>query len=438
MNNQSDRSTTGPIRTVAVILFAAMLLLFAVGIVRADTTIVVNSTIDRIANDGECTLREAVRAANADKESGPDAGECAAGVAADTIVLPPGVYLLDRSDNGKEDAAATGDLDITSEITIVAEGPGLSVIEAEAGFADRLIHVLENGSLNLQGVTLRGAQTADQGAGVYNAGELILRNVTITGNNAGSEGGAIFSAAGATLEVANSTISANQSLSSGGAIFDAGSSINLSFVTLADNDAPSGAVIAGSGEGLTFASSIMIGNESTDGSVDCAIDAGTSGGYNLLSAGSVCPSVESDRFVDHKVLFSDVLAPLALNGGASQTHALLPGSPAIDSGPPAPCAEQFDQRGIERPGGAACDAGSYEDPDPIQVGPIFTVNTGDDVEDGACSYRHCSLREAILAANARANDPEAVDEIHFALPTVNGANEMIQPSTALPAVEDPV
>ena len=52
------------------------------------------------------------------------------------------------------------------------------------------------------------------------------------------------------------------------------------------------------------------------------------------------------------------LGPLANNGGPTDTHALLTGSPGIDKGG-APC-PATDQRGISRPRGAACDAGAYE------------------------------------------------------------------------------
>ena len=54
-----------------------------------------------------------------------------------------------------------------------------------------------------------------------------------------------------------------------------------------------------------------------------------------------------------------MLGPLKNNGGPTETHALLPGSPAIDAGddrvtPPT------DQRGEPRPQGAASDIGAYE------------------------------------------------------------------------------
>jgi len=48
-------------------------------------TITVNSTSDAVANDGKCTLREAITAANSDTASGGAVGECAAGSGADAI-----------------------------------------------------------------------------------------------------------------------------------------------------------------------------------------------------------------------------------------------------------------------------------------------------------------------------------------------------------------
>jgi hypothetical protein len=54
-----------------------------------------------------------------------------------------------------------------------------------------------------------------------------------------------------------------------------------------------------------------------------------------------------------------MLGPLADNGGPTQTHALLPGSPAIDAGDNTAC-PATDQRGVTRPLGAACDIGAYE------------------------------------------------------------------------------
>jgi hypothetical protein len=62
-----------------------------------------------------------------------------------------------------------------------------------------------------------------------------------------------------------------------------------------------------------------------------------------------------------------LLGPLAANDGPApdppdgptKTHALLPGSPAIDAAVACP-PPTTDQRGVSRPQGAACDIGAYE------------------------------------------------------------------------------
>src|ERR1044071_4262251 len=80
-------------------------------------TITVNSTLDTRANDGTCSLREAVIAANTNAPSGTAAGECAAGSsgAADTIVLPAGILQLTvtGSESSEDSDALVGDLDVT-------------------------------------------------------------------------------------------------------------------------------------------------------------------------------------------------------------------------------------------------------------------------------------------------------------------------------------
>ncbi|MBP1701876.1 MAG: hypothetical protein H6Q38_983, partial [Chloroflexi bacterium] len=103
--------------------------------VQAATEIVVNSLADSLSNDGTCTLREAVIAANKDASTGDKPGECAAGSGSDTITFdlsspPPWVIQITRTDTGKEDAAATGDLDIFGNLTI--QGPGADILTVKA------------------------------------------------------------------------------------------------------------------------------------------------------------------------------------------------------------------------------------------------------------------------------------------------------------------
>ena len=96
-----------------------------------------------------------------------------------------------------------------------------------------------------------------------------------------------------------------------------------------------------------------------DNGVDnCNIVAGggiSSLGHNLTDDGTCGFIAPGDLVVPDAML-----GPLQDNGGPTETHDLLPGSPAIDAGsvncpPPA-----TDQRGEARPQGAKCDIGAVE------------------------------------------------------------------------------
>jgi hypothetical protein len=78
------------------------------------------------------------------------------------------------------------------------------------------------------------------------------------------------------------------------------------------------------------------------------------------------------------------LGDLANNGGRAFTHALLPGSAAIDAGDPAGCKDPLgatlatDQRGVQRALGARCDIGAYESGSPkSDVNGDGVVNVAD-------------------------------------------------------------
>ena len=73
-----------------------------------------------------CSLREAIQAANQDGDFGGCTGTS---YAADTIQLRPGLYRLTRSGR-HEDANATGDLDLTGELTITGAGAADTIVEA--------------------------------------------------------------------------------------------------------------------------------------------------------------------------------------------------------------------------------------------------------------------------------------------------------------------
>lgn len=89
----------------------------------AAAPIPVNTTVDELNADGDCSLREAVRSANLDTA----VDVCAAGNGTDTITIPVGTYSTGNNvtlEGPGENAAATGDLDLTSAMTIQGAGEG--------------------------------------------------------------------------------------------------------------------------------------------------------------------------------------------------------------------------------------------------------------------------------------------------------------------------
>ncbi len=181
------------------IVIALVAMLLPVVSVDAATIIIVNSTANTVANDGLCTLREAITAANTDAAF----NGCPAGSGADVIVLQPNaVYVLDEVDN--TDHGPNGLPPITTPITITGQG---ATIERSAGAPDfRLFYVSDSGSLTLLDLTLRRGQArggaggpsgnggggggAGLGGAIFNQGTLTLRGCTLTENAAiGGAGG---------------------------------------------------------------------------------------------------------------------------------------------------------------------------------------------------------------------------------------------------------
>ena len=124
----------------------------------------------------------------------------------------------------------------------------------------------------------------------------------------------------------------------------------------------------------------------------------TDGGHNLIySPPSFEPPPPDPCIVTNFIKVDPKLAPLAENGGPTQTMRLQPGSPAIDQVPTsgAGC-PPTDQRGVIRPGGTACDIGSYE-----IAPPQATTGPASEIRPAA----------ATLSATVMANAADA--SVHF-------------------------
>lgn len=414
-------------------------------------TFQVNSTADPgdgVCNGNECTLREAIVAAN--NMPGPN-----------TILVPAGTYTLNVPPAG-EDNALTGDLDITDNLVIEGDVASNTIIDANQ--LVRVFHIAANVTVKLKDLTIQNGFAGD-GGGIFNAGTLHIINSIITNNHTdyeapeygNNEGGGIFNTGtlyisgsqlignttdmnmgdggggaimntgilnvtrsefrqnwaagggavynrggqatltdcklftnwarffggavqnvqggstiitrctisgnndsvylgGGTMLLLNSTVSGNVGYRVAGGINSFGGAMQIINSTIShnsgNNTAAGGIVSDGN---LTLAHSIVAYNSSAD----CG-NVVTSLGYNLDSDGSCGLTGTGDLTAD------PLLGPLQNNGGQTPTHALLPGSPAIDAIPPSVCLSARDQRNVPRPQDGngdnipACDAGAFE------------------------------------------------------------------------------
>lgn len=215
-----------------------------------------------------------------------------------------------------------------------------------------------HGALDMAECTIIG-NLGSHGGGVelLGAEPKIIRDTTIAHNHAGGHpeppwhgyGGGIWNQAD-DVRLVNVTMSDNWG--QGGGIYNLGR-ITVTNSTLAFNGTYSwGAAINNLGP-LWLANSV-IGPSPQGGSCDLSRRRLTSGGHNLDRDGTCMLFEATDqRSVD------PLVGPLADNGGTTWTHALMPGSPAIDAGDDA-LAPPLDQRGGRRPAGAASDIGAFE------------------------------------------------------------------------------
>ncbi len=483
---------SGMFRWALLSVFLGVLVLLLVLLPQGQPALAATFTVTRLDDPapdgcapGDCSLREAVIAANATL------------VGTDIIDLFAGTFSLSIA-GADEDAAATGDLDITADLRINGADAATTMVEAcdssggPCTGIDRVFHIdplglginvemsgltVRNGSEQLGGgiynegiltlnsssvsgntvtgtlsitasgggifsvgtvnlnsstvsgntanlgtgfqplgggiaayggtvtlnnSTVSGNSTA-HGGGIYNAsstvilnsssvsgntastggggisnnqGTITLTNSTVSGNSAALGGGFINANAGAVITLTNSTVSGNSAsnipFGDGGGIYNEGETVILNSSTVSGNSASGdGGGIGGGPAGVTLKNSIVANN--TPSGSNCAFTI-TSLGHNLDSDGS-CGLSPVDPLYDLPNT-NPQLAPLANYGGPTETHALctvanpphascVDASPAIDTGVPTAdpdCSggNDFDQRGVPRPQGAACDIGAYE------------------------------------------------------------------------------
>jgi len=189
--------------------------LFCGAAVYGDTFVVTrtNDRVDAVPGDGicatlggHCTLRAAIMEANA------LAGE-------DTIEVPAGVYALSLV-GAAENAALTGDLDITDSLRIEGAGRDDTIIDGMG--TDRVLQMI-GATVSIFDLTIRsGQRVADNGGGIRSDGpfSLELTRVRMTDNSA-KDGGGVYKMAG-DLELVDCLFDDNHASIDGGGVWHAG------------------------------------------------------------------------------------------------------------------------------------------------------------------------------------------------------------------------
>jgi predicted outer membrane repeat protein len=193
--------------------------------------------------------------------------------------------------------------------------------------------------------------TRSGGAIVFARGTHFISGSTFSANNANLRCGGIANSR-ATLTVVNSTISGNTVTDGiGGGICNDGN-LTLRNVTVTNNSAnTSGGGIYQNQGTLDFGNTIVAGNSAPIGSapeIQFSGDTITSMGGNLVgdSAGDSSNTGFPVTYQSSDIRDTNpMLGALQNNGGLTPTHALISGSPAIDTGINALVSEAFDQRG---------------------------------------------------------------------------------------------
>lgn len=191
-------------------------------------------------------------------------------------------------------------------------------------------------------------------------GQVTLINSIISNNKSNSKGGGVHVACYGYLVLVNSTVSGNYADESGGGIYMNGSG-NFTHSTISNNSANNIGGVALNGKDtvdnmgqLSLSYTIIAGNIARmdkHGIADCDMEnhaALVENNLNWIGDGSCSPDFSGDP----------LLGPLQDNGGLTQTHSLLPGSPALDVVSAESCSVETDQRGEPRLG--PCDLGAFE------------------------------------------------------------------------------
>ncbi len=256
--------------------------------------------VDLGTGGDQCTLRAAIQETNA-------------AATADTInfSLPADSTITLSSAL----PAIAGDLDITGPTN------GLTI----DGNNNSRVFSVSSGTVTIDPMSIVGGRvTGGHGAALLvTGGDVTVKDLLFTSNTAVNGNGGALAVTGGLLTVLNTTISGNTA-TNGGGVYNGGGGLTMVNVTVTNNNA-NGDNGGGPGSTTGEGGGVHVGANPTlvQNSI-IALNTAITGSPNV--SGSIGLGGTNITAGDPR------LAPLANNGGPTQTHALLAGSPALDAG----------------------------------------------------------------------------------------------------------
>lgn len=383
-----------------------------------------------------CTFRKAIVNANTDTAAYP---QCASGSGLDTIVFLSPMTVTMALTGGSEDAAHTGDFDITDSVII--DGGGSTI---DAASLDRIFHVNPSGAHNgitvtITNLNIRNGRGLGMGGAILveGAATLNLTNVTISNSYVfEGDGGAIAMTNGdgtpsLTVNMLNCTLVGNHSAFHAGAITNETGYLNITSSTIAGNYSDTGLCGGLRTTGITTLRNSIVAMNTNISPLNYIPNLdGTfaSTGYNVigdLGAAPGNPTFVSSVGDQVGVTNAELnLGPLQDNGGPVLTRELLSGSVAIDKGHSS--GSTADARGLTRPcdlatignatGGDGADAGAFE----VQ-GTCGSPNSPPSATDDSYSMNQDTTLN-VAAAGVLSNDSDPDNDTLSAVLVIGAAH----------------
>jgi hypothetical protein len=302
----------------------------------APAVLVVTSTIDTTADDGQLTLREAIQAATTNTsvdgspagETTPDTIVFAAALQGQTITLGGTELLI----TGGGDLSIVGPGGITSGITVDANNASRVFNIPNTGSAVTLMNLtvangdpgVNNGggvlnagpSTTLSNVTIRSS-TALFGGGLFNSGTITVNGSRIIDNTANINGGGLTNDTGATMTSKDTYIARNQATAAGGLLNSGTLTLNRSTIAFNSSSRAGGGIVNASGAAdvLTL-TNVTIAFNTSDGIVVSGFGLGGGGGISTI-AGTV--TINNSTIVGN----ADTSNNAGASGGVAKTGGTL-------------------------------------------------------------------------------------------------------------------